>query len=363
MGKIQYKADGHRDPEGKVVVSHLHKAGEAPVSPCAVRSTVTYEVLKCLCVESCLGCNQAVMSEDGQKTYADWKVGDFWDTIEKKPYSEHMPAWERWEGTFTLDWHPTFTDDGFWSEQLFTTVAEALHEKQEKRLAELEAAGEKPQYGWSYCRLCGNEQVENREEPCDQCKLSIIVKGLERAWEMYETCRVEHRQCCGGLTADKTHFHFHGKYWEGTYKGPPSLGCEMGVQFHADHAETYFIWDMDHTCGSETYGEDISYDREDFWEVLMKQLDEAPKVMWGRDWYNCPRCGNHASAEAGGCCEMELLRGWDIEQLEDPLAIVLTRDSDGYQTDPIGYEKGEDIIQIACDYLEQYDWFDEDDEE
>lgn len=228
MGKIQYKADGYRDHEGRVVVSHVYETGKAPVSPYSIKSTVGYETLKCLCIEDCMGHDHAVMSEDGARSYGDWKPGDFWDTIEKTPYHEDLPTWEKWTGTFTLNWQPTWEDDGFWSGQIFTTVADALHEKQEQRFKELEAAGEKPQHDWPYCRLCGNELVEDREEPCNQCKLRIILNGMTRAWELYETCRLEHRQCCGGLSSDKTHFYFHGKDWEGTYDGPPSLWCEMG---------------------------------------------------------------------------------------------------------------------------------------
>jgi hypothetical protein len=53
----------------------------------------------------------------------------------------------------------------------------------------------------------------------------------------------------------------------------------------------------------------------------------------------------------------QLPEGWHIERLFQPDAICMRRDSDNYITDPISWECGDNVFQLATDYLRKYNWF------
>jgi len=82
----------------------------------------------------------------------------------------------------------------------------------------------------------------------------------------------------------------------------------MGVEFKADGAHTYWIFDTPNHTESNEYGEVIPYpkrDVEDFWNTLDAQLDEAAEEAWKADVLSCANCGGHYFSPDGPCCESE----------------------------------------------------------
>lgn len=165
-------------------------------------------------------------------------------------------------------------------------------------------ANEKPIEEWSYCDYCGNAKVPDRAYPCNACS-TVLRHGLSIALEVYKTLCAERRQCCGGLSSDKSHLHFHGRDWECTYPEKGETGCtttvEMGVALYGDHAQTYWIFDNDSTTDSHEYGDPIKYYDHEFWEKLDSQLNEAAEAAWNSDICSCEHCGDHYHVGYGPC--------------------------------------------------------------
>jgi hypothetical protein len=178
------------------------------------------------------------------------------------------------------------------------------------QLAGVGYEGGEPTSG-AYCTYCGNMHVDDYSRPCAAC--NAVLRGeLSLAWEVYKTLQLEHRQCCGGLSSGKGNLYFHGKHWECSYptsemrkkkgwKGCSSVGVEMGVELHADHAATYWIFDNDSTTDSTVYGDPIKYYDPEFWEKLNAQLDQAAEEAWNSDILSCEHCGYHYHVGNGPC--------------------------------------------------------------
>jgi hypothetical protein len=156
---------------------------------------------------------------------------------------------------------------------------------------------EKPVESWSYCAYCGNAKVPDRAHPCGACA-TVLHRDLSLAWEVYKTLQDERRQCCGGLSTDKSHLYFHGRDWNCVYEG---TGVDMGANLYEDHAMTYWVFDNDSTTESFEYGAPIKYYDPEFWAKLDHQLDEAAEVAWNSDICSCEHCGYHYHVGNGPC--------------------------------------------------------------
>jgi len=160
-----------------------------------------------------------------------------------------------------------------------------------------------------YCRLCGNHKTV-KTDICPECR-AVIRGPLARAYARYVELGKQHRQCCGGLACKKDHLYFHGKYFSASYpekakEGESQVCVEMGVNFYAGHARTYWIFDTENSSDSFEYGDPISYDDPGFSVLLDNQLDQAAKAAWDDDVLSCSECGSNYSAQLGGCgCQEE----------------------------------------------------------
>jgi hypothetical protein len=150
---------------------------------------------------------------------------------------------------------------------------------------------------WCYCEYCGNVKVPDYRQPCNACG-SVLYGKLSVAWEIYKTLEVEGRRCCGGLSSDKSHLHYHSKYGDSNYEG---TSVEMGTNLYDDHATTYWIFDADSFSDSNEYGDPIRYDDPEFWTKLSAQLDQAAEAAWNSDVCSCEHCGYHYHVGNGPC--------------------------------------------------------------
>lgn len=224
-------------------------------------------------------------------------VHEFWLARTVTPVeSEYLKGWRDFYGEFEVDEEFLRRDRTWDTPEHVKIIREAMREK----------------YGESgrYCALCGNCCVEKHGDICPTCTPLVAYGGrLYRAYQLYQTAIHNHGKCCGGLMIGGAGFYFHGKDWEGNYRpyedGESHLWCEMGINFFEAEAGTYYMWDIDHSCGSEEYGDLISYDDPEFWTKIMAQVDRAPEEMWNADWTSCPKCGYHVYAWADGVCPCE----------------------------------------------------------
>lgn len=163
-----------------------------------------------------------------------------------------------------------------------------------------------------YCPLCGNEKVTG-DQPCAKCR-AVVEGPLAGAYKHWLEAGEMYRMCCGGLATDKTHLHFHGKYFDDHYpkvtRGPrkgqepkrgPTVAVEHGIDFYAEGAETYYIIDTDSRVDSTHYGKAVPYSNKEFWPSLAENFDHAAEAAFNDGWLTCRSCGYHYTTEWGGC--------------------------------------------------------------
>lgn len=161
-----------------------------------------------------------------------------------------------------------------------------------------------------YCKLCGNETIPDVRGIGAECREQI--KGpLRDAYRHFMKCAEDNPVCCSGINWERTSLYIHAKWWEGSYpltktgqprKRGPYVWVEFGVNFHEDHATTYYIRDFDSYCDSVVYGDPIPYSDPEFWSKLNTQLDKAPEAAWNSDLLSCGRCGYHMTEPHGRNC-------------------------------------------------------------
>jgi hypothetical protein len=164
-----------------------------------------------------------------------------------------------------------------------------------------------------YCRLCGNEKVRG-EKPCAKCR-AVIEGPLAWAYKRWQEADDRYGKCCGGLSTEKDHLHFHSEGFNDTYpqvtrgkrKGQeprrgPFVSVEAGISFYANEAQTYFIHDTGNDVGSTDFGEAINYSDLDFWKKIEANLNRAAESAFNNDWLTCRKCGN-MFYETCGCTE------------------------------------------------------------
>jgi hypothetical protein len=158
----------------------------------------------------------------------------------------------------------------------------------------------------NYCTMCGNNQVPQLGNVCNDCTTALESMPLaRRAWHLLHE---NHRRCCGHLSWARDHLFFHAKDWDGTHE---DTWCEYGVNLHPDGAVAYWIFDNDSVTDSFQYDNMLPYPKDEsdaawqaWHDALMSLLERAPEVAWSSDVLSCEACGNHYHV-AHGCCESD----------------------------------------------------------
>ncbi len=145
-----------------------------------------------------------------------------------------------------------------------------------------------------YCKFCGNNQVESdpdvRLPCCPDCEARITALG--QAGVFFREAIEQYGRCCSGLSGE--HLYLHSEGFDSDYEAAGMrVEVEAGVNFHADGATCYWLFDNDSTCHSEEFGDMIPYDAPDFWEKVEKLVGTAAEVAFDSDVLTCEHCGYH----------------------------------------------------------------------
>lgn len=178
-----------------------------------------------------------------------------------------------------------------------------------------------------YCKWCGNNSVNDDEQPCEVCK-ALLTNHLEPALDAFKLIADHYGICCRGLVTrysrleraasvdceinlaadvtadlanakisecvDASHLYIHPKGGEDSNN---TVTVECGVNLYPGYARCYWIFDSDRSGFSEgrEYGPEISYclGAEQFMKILDAVLNQAANAASTCGVVSCPHCGDH----------------------------------------------------------------------